>query len=292
MPIDVRRAQPADRRPWVWGIGLPLAVLVLLTTAVATDWQPLLDLDQAMADRAYELTAGHPVWLDALRVLADVSTPVVLRFLALLIAAALLVRGHRRVAIWLTFVTALQLVTASASKPLFGRDRPLWEEALDMAPGFSFPSGHAAGGGWFAATGVLLALMALPRGRLRRLVCAGVVLLGWSSGRTACSSGCTSRATWWPAGRWACWSTMIGWALLLRVEPPEPGPVVGTATVRPMSLAVVLNPVKVTNLRRLPGPGDRVGAGARLEEPLWFETTIDDPARDRPRPRWPPAPRW
>jgi membrane-associated phospholipid phosphatase len=40
---------------------------------------------------------------------------------------------------------------------------------------------------------------------------------------------------------------MIGWALLLRVEAPEPGPVVGTATVRPMRLAVVLNPVKVTN---------------------------------------------
>jgi hypothetical protein len=102
MPIDVRRAQPADRRPWVWGLGLPLVVLALLTLAVATDWQPLLNVDRAIADRAYELTAGHPLWLDSLRVLADVSTPTALCFLALLLAAVLLVRGHRRVAIWLT----------------------------------------------------------------------------------------------------------------------------------------------------------------------------------------------
>jgi diacylglycerol kinase family enzyme/membrane-associated phospholipid phosphatase len=277
MPIDVRRAQPADRRPWVWGLGLPLVVLVLLTFAVATDWRPLLDLDRAIADRAYDLTAGHPLWLDSLRVLADVSTPTALCFLALLLAAVLLVRGHRRVAIWLTFVTALQLATAPTSKRLLERERPFWAEALDVAPGFSFPSGHAAAGGWFAACGVLLALMALPRGRLRRLVCTGLVLLGVIIGGHRVFIGvhfASDVVAGWALGVLVA---MIGWALLLRVEAPVPGPVVGTATVRPMRLAVVLNPVKVTNpagFRALVTESARVHGWI---EPLWYETTIDDP---------------
>nr|CAA9353348.1 MAG: hypothetical protein AVDCRST_MAG46-2744 [uncultured Nocardioidaceae bacterium] len=277
MPLDVRRVQPADRRPWLWGIALPLVLLLLLTVAVATEWQPLLDADARIADEAYELTAGHERWLDALRVLADVSTPMVLRTIAVLLAAVLLLRGHQRVGIWLTFVTALQLLTAPASKLLLERERPLWGQALDIAPGFSFPSGHAAGGGWFAATGVVLTMMLLPRGMLRRLLCAGLVLLGLVIGAHRVFIGvhyASDVAAGWALGVLV---TMIGWALLLRVEPEEPGPVVGTAPVRPCVLAVVMNPVKVADIGAFRVLVDDAARAHGWKEPLWFETTIDDP---------------
>jgi diacylglycerol kinase family enzyme/membrane-associated phospholipid phosphatase len=277
MPIDVRRVQPVDRRPWVWGIALPLVLLVLLTIAVATDWQPLLEADQEIADRAYELSAGHRLWLESLRVLALVSEPMVLRTIALLVAAFLLLRGHQRVGIWLTLVTALQLLTAPASKLLFQRDRPLWEEALGVASGFSFPSGHAAGGGWFAATGVVLTLMLLPRGRLRRLICTVLVLLGLVIGVHRVLIGvhfASDVLAGWALGVLV---TMAGWALLLRVEPEEPGPVVGTAPVRPRCLAVVLNPSKIGNIAAFRTLVEESARAHGWNEPLWFETTIDDP---------------
>ena len=277
MPLDVRRVQPADRRPWVWGIAVPLVLLALLTVAVATEWQPLLDADARIADRAYDLSAGHELWLDSLRVLADVSTPTVLRTIALLLAAVLLLRGYQRVGIWLTFVTALQLLTAPTAKLLFERERPLWEAALHITPGFSFPSGHAAGGGWFAATGVVLTMMLLPRGTLRRMICAGLVLLGIVIGAHRVFIGvhfASDVAAGWALGVLV---TMTGWALLLRVEPEEPGPLIGTAPVRPSVLAVVLNPVKIVDIGAFRVLVNDAASAHGWKEPLWFETTIDDP---------------
>jgi diacylglycerol kinase family enzyme/membrane-associated phospholipid phosphatase len=277
MPLDVRRAQPVDRRPWLWGLLLPSVLLVVLTVAVATEWQPLLDVDRDVAQQAYDLSAGHRLWLDALHLLADVSEPMWLRSVALLVAALLLVRGHQRVGLWLTFVTALQLLVAPASKYLLDRERPTWEEALDIEPGYSFPSGHAAGGAWFAATAVLLTMMLLPRGLLRRAVCTGWVLLGLVIGLHRVALGvhfATDVVAGWSLGVLV---TMVGWALFLRVEPEQPGPVVGTAGVRPSCLAVVVNPTKIADMAAFRA---LVAEGAQQhgwDDPLWFETTIDDP---------------
>ena len=277
MPIDVRRVQPVDRRPWIWGIALPALVLIALTVAVVADWQPLLDTDRRIADWSYDASVGHERWLDLLRTLAQVSQPTVLRALAVVLAALLLLRRHVRIAIWLVLVTVLQLLTAPTAKVLFDRDRPLWEEALDEASGFSFPSGHATGGGWFAATGVLLLMLLLPRGLLRRLLCTGVVLLGVMFGGHRIFIGvhfASDVVAGWALGVLV---TMVGWALVLRVEPEEPGPVVGTASVRPSTLAVVLNPIRVGNVAAFRAMVEDSARAHGWKPPLWFETTIDDP---------------
>lgn len=277
MPIDVQRVQPVDRRPWVWGIAVPLVLLILLTLAVVTAWQPLLDTDQEIAEEAYDLSAGHRYWLESLRVLAVVSEPTILRVLALLVAAGLLLRGHRRVGIWLVLVTLLQLLTAPLSKLAFQRDRPVWEQALGDAAGFSFPSGHAAGGGWFAATGVLLTLMLLPRSLLRRLICTAFVLLGLVIGIHRVFIGvhfASDVLAGWALGVLVA---MTGWALALRLEPAEPGPLVGTAPVRPSALAVVLNPAKIVDVAGFKRLVNDAAHAHGWKEPVWFETTVDDP---------------
>jgi len=277
MPLDVRRAQPVDRRPWLWGIALPLLIVAALTTAVATRWRPLLDADQEIAQRAYDLSAGHPVWIDTLRLLAQISQPMWVRSVALLLAAALLLRGHQRIGLWLTLVTALGLAAPPALKFAVERDRPVWAEALGTAQGFSFPSGHATGGGWFAATGILLTLMALPRGRLRRLICALLVVLGIVIGAHRVLLGvhfASDVLAGWALGVLV---TMIGWALMLRVQPQEPGPVVGTAPVRPLTLAVILNPIRVGNTDAFRTLVTQAARAHGWQDPLWFETTIEDP---------------
>jgi len=277
MPLDVRRAQPADRRPWLWGLLLPLLIVGALTIAVGTRWRPLLDADQAIAQRAYDLSAGHPVWIDSLQLLALISQPMSLRTIALLLAATLLLRGHQRIGLWLTLVTALQLLTAPAAKLIFERDRPVWAEALGTADGFSFPSGHAAGGGWFATTGVLLALMALPRGLLRRLVCTLLVLLGIVFGAQRVLLGvhfASDVVAGWALGVLV---TMIGWALMLRVQPEEPGPLVGTAPARPLTLAVILNPIRAGDANAFRAMVTDAARTHGWDDPLWFETTIEDP---------------
>ena len=250
---------------------------MLTTLVVAASWQPVTDLDGRIARQAYDLSSGHPTWIAILDAVAEASRPIWLRSVMLVIATVMLWRGHLRIGVWLTLVTAVEWVVAPGLKQLVERPRPTWEEPLHQIGGLAYPSGHAAGASYFAAAGVVLALLALPRGRVRVAVCTGLVLVGVAIGLDRILLG-----VHYPSdviGGWALGVlvVMLGGALLLRLRPEEPGPVIGTVGVRPSRLAVIVNPVKV---------GD-IGAFRRLvrdaatahgwDEPLWFETTVEDP---------------
>lgn len=277
MPIDARRAQPRDPRTWWWAVAVPGLVLVVTTLLVTTSWQPILELDARIAEAAYDVSAGHPTWIAFLDLVAWVSQPIWLRSLMLVVATVLLWRGHVRVGVWLTLVTAVQWVLAPGLKLLVERPRPDWQEPLHRIDGFAYPSGHAAGAGYFAAAGVVLALLALPRGRVRAACCTGLVLVGVAIGLHRILLGvhyASDVIAGWSLGVLV---VLLGAALLLRLRPEQPGPVMGTVGVRPSRLAVIVNPVKVGNVGAFRALVRIAAASHGWDEPLWFETTLEDP---------------
>ncbi|MGI8986741.1 MAG: diacylglycerol kinase family protein [Nocardioidaceae bacterium] len=277
MPIDTRRTQPRNPRTWWWAVAVPGLVLALTTLAVTTTWQPVTRLDAQSAAAAYDLSVGHPTWVAVLDLVAEVSRPIWLRSVMLVVAVVLLWRGHVRIGVWLTLVTAVEWVVAPGLKLLVERPRPTWEEPLHQIGGFAYPSGHAAGAGYFASAGVILALLVLPRGRVRGAICTGLVLVSVAIGLHRILLGVHYASD--VIGGWSLGVlvVLLGGALLLRLDPEQPGPVVGTVGIRPSRLAVIVNPVKVGDLGSFRTLVCDAAAAHGWDQPLWFETTLEDP---------------
>ena len=111
-------------------------------------------------------------------VLSDVFDPNVFRVALTLIAVVYLIHGERHHARWLVVMVFGGAVLGLALKEIIGRARPVLPDPVSMAPGMSFPSGHAVG----ASTGCcLLLLIASPlllARRPRGAVIAAVVIVG------------------------------------------------------------------------------------------------------------------
>ncbi len=100
-------------------------------------------LDQIFSDAVRDHTAGWAVqafaWITRL---GDTATLSVLCFV---VAAALLLRGRRWLALaWVLAISGHALLNTTL-KAVFARTRPLHEGGLVQAEGWSFPSGHSSG---------------------------------------------------------------------------------------------------------------------------------------------------
>lgn len=277
MHVDLRRAQP--RSPGAQGawIGVPLLVVTLTTFLVAFEWAPLMELDGEISDLGYEISAGHETWIDLLRWISDWLGPTPLRVVVLAAAVAMLVRRHIRVGLWMLLVTAAEWIIAPASKQLLERERPSHDDPFFHADGWAYPSGHAAGGGYFTAVAVLTTMALLPRGWLRRGLNTLWIGIGAAAGldRILLDVHYASDVV----GGWALGVliVMIGWALLLRLAPEPPGPVPSSAGPRPSRVAVVLNPTKIDDPGGFRAQVSVVARAHGWDEPIWFETRADDP---------------
>lgn len=155
----------------------------LLLTLVHLRWQPLRELDIAIADGLNDLVAGNEVLVRALTAVTDLGGTAMLLWLVTVGAAWLLIRRQPRLAAY-AVVTALgALVLNGAVKALVGRLRPVVDFPVAETPGMSFPSGHAMGS--LVSYGVLL-LIFLPvvprsaRWLFATLVGVVVVVVGFS----------------------------------------------------------------------------------------------------------------
>jgi membrane-associated phospholipid phosphatase len=155
-------------------IGVLFLLLLLLVRA---KWAPLLDVDQDVAADLHTSALGHPVLVRVLRVISTVFDPNVFRVVATGLAAWLLVEHRPRLATW-TFVTIWgAALLGLLLKIAVGRARPVFDIAVTIAGGRSFPSGHALNS--MVGCGVLL-LVLLPlvrAGRARRLCWLAAVLI-------------------------------------------------------------------------------------------------------------------
>lgn len=161
------------------GLAAALAVPVAaLAFAVRVGWHGVADGDESTIRAATAITRAHPALRDVLVVLQEALQP---RWVVIGVALACLVAWRRaglgRRALWAAGTMLLAWGAGNALKLAVERARPVVEDAVAQAPGYSFPSGHATN--VTAGTGVVLVLVWPLLGRRGRVgtVVAGALLV-------------------------------------------------------------------------------------------------------------------
>ena len=267
----------AERRAAVIAAVL-LVPLAVLTWLVVIEWGPLMTFDQNVVDawHGWVLDSGM---LDFWKFVARVSSPNYDRLFLFIVAVVFLVRREVRTALWILLVALVTGPINQVFKGLVERPRPDIERQID---GWSYPSGHAME---IAATMSVLVVLTLQRVRRRRLR-IGLVTL-WVAIALLVGVDRIFVGAHFPsdvvAGFLLGTFITLAFGVALGVidstprneRPAEPR--LSTMPEQPFrTLAIVLNPIKVPDADAFK---TRMGLAARAagwDEPLWFETTIED----------------
>jgi YegS/Rv2252/BmrU family lipid kinase len=250
-----------------------------LAVLVANDWDPLLDLDENLADWPFRFTADH-AWV---RHLADgvatATEPNYVGGAGLVAAVALVVKGYRRAGIWAVLVLGLARAAYHLLKGLVERPRPHWDQPIDHAGGWSFPSGHATEIAAAAGVAVVLATMLIRRRGLRRIAAGAAVAVMLLVGLDRVFLGVHYA------------SDVVGGLLLgaaitlvaLVVFDPQPRSISLVNDPLPVAipsserrLAAILNPVKVDDPAGFRTMVEKMALESGWEQVSWWETTVED----------------
>jgi len=132
------------RRLWLIGTALAaVAVFALMWLGYAQQWVWLTNLDAAALAPAYRFGSAHPVWVTAWDVYCTALGPTVFRVAGLVVIVVLLIRRHRRTALFLVVTVEFSGLLTQLVKEIADRSRP--GTAMVTALSTSFPSGHAVG---------------------------------------------------------------------------------------------------------------------------------------------------
>lgn len=136
-------------------VGILIAGLGFL---VRIQWDPLIRTDNAITASATDFTRAHPAFRSALLVWETISQP---KWCYPLFATPVCVWAWLRLRLttraWWAFGTMMIAWSLAAGlKYVFRRARPLLDDPVSHAPGYSFPSGHAAGAATITTALVLL----------------------------------------------------------------------------------------------------------------------------------------
>lgn len=146
-------------RAGVCGVGVGAAVAGLaLVGRERVD--AVLELDEKGITAATDLTRAHPALLRGLLVWQEALQPISV-YIAATGVCVWVWRRHRLTtrAAWAFVTMMLAWNLALDVKYLVGRARPVLQDAVSHAPGYSFPSGHATNS---AAAGTVLLLLGWP----------------------------------------------------------------------------------------------------------------------------------
>jgi YegS/Rv2252/BmrU family lipid kinase len=254
------------------------ALFGLLTVGVLQGWGPMAQFDDR-GDPAQRWAVDEPALRQALRVVEDLFDTWGMVVLTAAVTVLMLVRNHRRAAVFAVGVMLATWGTTTAVKILVGRDRPEWQLVDDLYSTKSFPSGHASSITAFVGVLVVLVAMLVRRGNLRRAAYAGLALLAVAV--------CLDRVL---LGRHFP-SDVVGGALLgagfvvLGIAAYSPLPRSHAIKAEPLApavpsdrnLAVILNPIKVEDIDAFKAMVTTMAADAGWLPPRWHYTTIEDP---------------
>ena len=250
------------------------APLLLLTFLVAIRFEPLMTLDQDAVTSATRAVDGTG-WGHFFSVVAELSRPRYVGVVMLAFALVLVLRRQPLTGAWLAAVVLITLTAWSTMKHLVNRPRPAVSTQID---GLSFPSGHASQIAAAAGVLIILTMQRVTRPRLRLLL-----IIGWLAIAVLVGVDRVFVGAHHPSDVVAGW--LVG-GLLVFVTSAVFGTVSAdrdTTVDRPLSsmpegrkrLAVILNPIKIDADRFKVRVNAAVQA-AGWDEPLWFETTVDD----------------
>jgi undecaprenyl-diphosphatase len=115
----------------------------LIMLAVELRWRALEELDTGAARALTQVTLSHG-WLKSfLETVATVLHPTVFRVVIVGVGIVLFWRGARRLAIWAVVTIVAASLLDLGMKAIVARARPVLDDPVTSAPGYSFPSGHA-----------------------------------------------------------------------------------------------------------------------------------------------------
>ena len=255
-----------------------LALFVLVTIAVQTEWAPVASVDnRGESARQWAVDEGWlrvPLrWIEV--GFGAIGTWVIVGGLAVL----LFVRHHRRAAVYAVGVLAVTKTATTVLKGVFGRHRPDWQDAEHLLNTNAYPSGHASSIAALAGVAAVLVMMLVRRRSARHTAYVVLVLL--------VVVVCLDRVL---LGRHYP-SDVVGGALLgavvvlFGIVVQSPLPRSHAASVEPLTevfgsehrLTVILNPVKVEDVGQFEALVTAMAAEAGWSAPSWYYTTIEDP---------------
>lgn len=158
---------------------IPFTLLLLLVTSES---ERVERFDRGVADWLHSKVRGQGGLTTALEWIGWITGPWVLRAGVLAVAVALVLRGRRRAAAWLVITVVIGGLLGLGLKYLVSRARPVFDEPLYVASGYSFPSGHALNSMLIASA--MLVVLWPGLGRTGRIVSASlaaafVLVVGW-----------------------------------------------------------------------------------------------------------------
>lgn len=143
-------------RAAAYGLGTAV-VLFGFGFVVRSKWDPIISLDDSLIASMTSVTRRSPGLHSFLDVWEVASQPLVIH--AIGIALCLWVwraKGMRTRAWWAFATLMVSWMVGIAAKEIFQRARPVVEDPVSKAPGYSFPSGHALNAAAWATTVVVL----------------------------------------------------------------------------------------------------------------------------------------
>jgi YegS/Rv2252/BmrU family lipid kinase len=261
-----------------WAAACLLGFAVLAWGVAAGDRLPLDGLDEWGRD-AEGWADDHGRLSAVLHVVEDAFATVAMAVYTALIALALVLKKHRRAAIYTVGVMAVTALLTTGLKLWFGRSRPRWQDGTELLETHSFPSGHATSIGALAGVLIVLAVMFVRRAALRRaahtatlvllaLVCLDRVLLGRHYPTDVVAGALLGLAV--------ALAGLVVFTPLPRsiAELADPLPEVFPGARR---LAVVLNPVKVEDVGQFQDLVTTMARESGWSDPTWHLTTVEDP---------------
>jgi YegS/Rv2252/BmrU family lipid kinase len=260
-----------------WAV-LSFVLFGVVALAVLQGWGPVAQFDER-GSPATEWAAAAGWLIHPLRWIEVVFGTTGMSILTAIVAGLMVARGHRRAALYTVGVMVVTTAVYTLIKLAVGRTRPEWQLSQALLSSKSFPSGHAASVTAFGGILIVLIVMLVRRGNVRRLlyvmvglavvvVCLDRVLLGRH----------------FPSDVVGGFLLGMGMAVLgLAVYSPLPRshaellPALPETYPSERNLAVVLNPSKVEDVDAFRVIVNSMAADAGWGLPVWHYTTVEDP---------------
>lgn len=222
---------------------------------------------------------GHDGLVHVLRWVEVGFDTVGIVVLTLLLVVPLWVRMHRRAAVYTVLVVLTGSVLSNSVKLVYGRDRPSWQNPLDVLTSKAYPSGHAATTAALAGAVIVVTVMLVRRANLRRLICTAAVLVVLLVGLDRVLLGRhypTDVIGGWLLGAFATLFWLAMYSPLPRSHAETAAPLTESVP-SDRRLAVVVNPSKLEDVGQFRAIVTAMADEAGWSRPSWHYTTVEDP---------------
>jgi diacylglycerol kinase family enzyme/membrane-associated phospholipid phosphatase len=267
----------AERRAALIGAAV-IAPFVVVTVLLATHHWPLQAADVSITRSLYDSAAGvrgRRLWAW----IADAAQTPEVTIAFVIIIGVLGWRRRIRQALWVAAVALVTTTSWGVVKQLVHRPRPSIHLGHPQVNGWSFPSGHSTEIAALMGVAVVLTWQGVRGTALRRLLVTGWVAVAVLVGLDRIFVGAhylSDVVGGWSLGAFIVFAAALVFGVVSMERTPD--------VVRPLSsvpenrrlLAIILNPIKVLDPTAFRIRVSTAVQAAGWDEPLWFETSVDD----------------